>query len=479
MHLNLARYFMDQQGDDGFIFHRYALQLAGGHGPLWNPGETPVEGFSSPLWLGILGLAASLGYTPPEAARWLGLLAALAAMLGTIALARQLGASRWAAALAGLGLTCTEGLHYWAPGGLETCLYAALLTWGMRALLLPGRSWILWASLLGVCRPEGPAIAVAWAAVAWWSGKKSRVDVLIAMAPALAWEGFRLHWYEAWLPNTYFAKASGLQPEQFVSGLRYLDGEAWVIGGLAVLHRLRTKSSNSLMIAGLLGLLLFIVAWGGGDWMWHGRLVIPFLGGLWALWASTSLKANATSLLMGALFLSLLTPRWVSPETVVRAIQGERLPPEQHQEGTLLPASRIMAETIREISTPGQRVAINHAGVIPYSLPNLLFIDMAGLSDAWIAKIPAPLHQKFDADYILEQTPEWIVFNSRTQPGTDGQWLHTNYWAGETALASHPVFLESYRPYPRAWSRRSHGGGASYILLYHHKDVFPAQSKKP
>lgn len=57
----LARYFSPHRTDDAYIFFRYAANLLGGAGPVWNPGEPPVEGYSSPLWLGLLAGAGGLG----------------------------------------------------------------------------------------------------------------------------------------------------------------------------------------------------------------------------------------------------------------------------------------------------------------------------------------------------------------------------------------------------------------------------------
>src|SRR4051812_33138351 len=36
--------------DDAMISMRYARNLAHGHGLVWNVGESPIEGFSNPLW---------------------------------------------------------------------------------------------------------------------------------------------------------------------------------------------------------------------------------------------------------------------------------------------------------------------------------------------------------------------------------------------------------------------------------------------
>ena len=44
-----TRYFV--LFDDAMISMRYAKNLAEGHGLVWNPGGTPVEGYTNPLWV--------------------------------------------------------------------------------------------------------------------------------------------------------------------------------------------------------------------------------------------------------------------------------------------------------------------------------------------------------------------------------------------------------------------------------------------
>jgi hypothetical protein len=36
--------------DDAYIYLRFARHIAGGLGAVWNPGEPPVEGYTSPLY---------------------------------------------------------------------------------------------------------------------------------------------------------------------------------------------------------------------------------------------------------------------------------------------------------------------------------------------------------------------------------------------------------------------------------------------
>ena len=53
---SLHKIFLSHMGDDSFIFFRYADNFGRGHGLKWNPLDTAVEGFSSPIWTWWLGI---------------------------------------------------------------------------------------------------------------------------------------------------------------------------------------------------------------------------------------------------------------------------------------------------------------------------------------------------------------------------------------------------------------------------------------
>ncbi|MDI6644640.1 MAG: hypothetical protein QME14_06220 [Methanobacteriaceae archaeon] len=60
--------------DDAFISLRYALNLAEGHGIVWNIGELPTEGYSNFLWVLIVASTIKLSFDPVISTKILGLL---------------------------------------------------------------------------------------------------------------------------------------------------------------------------------------------------------------------------------------------------------------------------------------------------------------------------------------------------------------------------------------------------------------------
>ena len=67
--------------DDAFISYRYAENLAGGYGLVFNHGEK-VEGYTNFLWTLVLSIASSSGFPLPQSSMILGLSCWALALLG-------------------------------------------------------------------------------------------------------------------------------------------------------------------------------------------------------------------------------------------------------------------------------------------------------------------------------------------------------------------------------------------------------------
>lgn len=462
----LQYYAWPQVGDDAFIFYRYAERLAGG-ALTWSDGEAAVEGFSSPLWLGCLSLLALAGGSVVWWAKILGTVCAVTNFIGVLVLARRLGAGPRGAAAAGLVFALMAGPHFWAAAGLETSMYAALFTWCGVALVGSGSGWVLPTMAIGVVRPEGPF--VVFVAVGLVILRDRRLPpwrhIGLALLPAAAWEVFRIVTYGAPLPNTYYAKATG-GASQWAAGVSYvwplMVAMALLAGVWATRGGARTKP---LLLLAWAGALLAVIVGGGGDWMAFWRLAVPLFGvviaiGL-ALWTHGHLARLAVVLTAALLLWTYAVPvSWIAG-----ALRGGQLPVEQWQEGEMAHASKELAGWLRERYPHNTVMAVNHAGALPY-FTGFGAIDMTGLNDPHIARVPGALHGKYDSDYVLSLEPDLVVLNSRVRPGTDGRWYHEGYWEGETDLAAHPEFRRCYVPLEEyatwGWSIHSE----SFILVY-------------
>jgi arabinofuranosyltransferase len=354
-----------------------------------------------------------------------------------------------------LGASLVAGLFYWAGSGMETPLVVLLwvlvwLGWGKNIGLWP-------LGLLGIARPEGGLLVIG-ALLLWTNSPKNlKIKQGLALAPLLGWMTFRLIYYGEWLPNTYYAKMGGPLLDRLNSGWEYCyplllcwSVAFWVI----------PKSESRRYIWVLIGIAS--VFWGGGDWMWWGRLLVPFSVLLWVA-LPIIVEKNIWLLLP---FMWGMSHVLLPYKAVIASLQLETFPVIGWQEGTLKSASEAQAVVIRGILPEGATIAINHAGFLPFFLPEYNFIDMTGLNDHHIAHSqPGKLHQKFDANYVLSRKPDAILFHRRTPPPSDSMLLGLDYWVGENAIANHSDFESHYSLLGDYWERKSSGGESVYAIL--------------
>ena len=281
--------------DDAYISLRYARHLLAGQGLVFNPGER-VEGFTSLTWT--LLSAALLPWTsqPLVALKLLGLACALLTLWVSLLILRHLVPHRpdllWLTAFLIAGAPC---LVAWSVGGLETMLFALLLTTTFYAYLTDQGvrgwpTWPLWALVATLTRPEAPLIVPVLVAHSMLFGSpRARVRVLRALAVFLSllagFLAWRFMYYGSLLPNTYYAKVAGGGLPAALGGARYLFEFARCYGGPV----------GAALVAGVLlganrprgaGLLLVTVAAFfltplalGSDWMPQFRYLAPY----WAL----------------------------------------------------------------------------------------------------------------------------------------------------------------------------------------------------
>jgi arabinofuranosyltransferase len=336
--------------DDAFIAFRYVSNSQAGLGYVWNPPPfLPVEGYTSFLWVVLLDWVWSLtGVEPPASANVLALVSSFAS-LGLTAFAavriclsagrgpgtsEGAGVGRALPALVGLALLLVVGNRVFlaaSSSGLESALFNALvLAWLLAAFARwrPGRrvaALAALATLIALTRPDGLLFGAATAAIATAealrapAGQRLRVIAgalpLLGIGAHLAW---RLRFYGDWLPNTYYAKTTGIW---LAAGWRYLasftlEFALWFavpVVAVAAFRWLRGGSMARLAGAPALAALTVLAHAGyytvfvGGDhfeFRVYGPLV-PALA-LALLWAAVSLPiARRTALLVLALQLAL------------------------------------------------------------------------------------------------------------------------------------------------------------------------------
>ena len=454
--------------DDAYISLRYAQNFAEGNGLVFNPGER-VEGYSNFSWTLLLAVFYSLGAPPVLTATWLGILFGVLAIFFAAKLARNLeGGWGPASVITALIVAGNSAFALWSTGGLETALFAFLVTAGLERGYAPGLSPrarlaapILFL-LAAVTRPDGPLIFAAWFGLraldtVWLKGPSAHpngvrglaTELAVFVGPLLPYAAWKLSYYGELLPNTYYAKA-GLSATYVSRGIKYarefFDGFGlWGLAPLlAVLSLLREKFSGVearlLAIWIAYGLYLVII---GGDVLYMHRFWLPVLplgavlmarGLTWgasrfASGRGAPVVATALALLMVG---TMLTRNW-------EPVQGRRM-----QEIGFVHNMTETALWLKEALPRGSTVAATTIGAIAYYSEHRV-LDMLGLTDYEVAHHPKMIDGltdtwreiKYNAESVLLRRPDAILFSTGIRPSS----------AAEKALFLYETFYETYYHY--------------------------------
>lgn len=439
-------YYFYQVGDDSYIYFRYVDKaLAGQFGNWPGDGKTLVEGYSSPLWLGLLIAGQSLGFAAIGFSKVLGLLSVALLFAASFGLAKCLRLNPLASAVVLLLLSLHAGLHYWATSGLETPFYSALFVTAVWAMVAKKYYWLPLA-LIGLARPEGPFLLVALLlAMAWhYRGRINYALLFSTLIPTIIYLVWRYNTFAVWLPNTFYAKASSGSATQVANGLFYSLPVLFVFVGICVAY-FKNPNPKAKIVLGATAMLLAVVVAGGGDWMFYLRLLQPIVPLLLLLLVFYFCQCKTAGKLLLILSLVPLLLFSVPLKDMGRALLLKQLPELSYQEGELTNASIQLAKKLKTQLPKASLIAVNHAGALPFAMEDYQFIDMVGLNDPHIAKAEGELHRKFDMAYVLAQKPDAIVLNTRVKPGSDGKYYHLGYWSGEDALVQMPGFKKHYQ----------------------------------
>jgi len=228
--------------DDAYIAFRYVSNSIQGYGYVWNPPPfLPVEGYTSFLWLVLLDITwRILGLEPPVVSNLLSLLFSCATLVLLSSMFIRLD---WSLSLRRyrlhflafflMFLLFNRSFLMWTSSGLETAMFCFFVTlWVFVIIWLQSPlKQVFWgactATAIALTRPDGLLFSMATVAVAFTLSlrpqyrSKSRRFIMFGLTPLLLvflhflW---RHSFYEAWLPNTYYAKVVAPWPK---SGIIY------------------------------------------------------------------------------------------------------------------------------------------------------------------------------------------------------------------------------------------------------------------
>ncbi len=460
--------------DDAFIFFRYARNLAEGHGPVFNPGEA-VEGYTSFLWVLLCAIPFAL---LPERLAPLAIDGAGAA-LGAFVLLRAYrfpgpaGETRRRPLLLLLAVHPVFVVN--CSDGMETPLFMALFMECLRATRRPPslQAGAITGALTAACaltRPEAlPLLAVLPGLQGLRREPVGRFAVGFAAAglgPVLLHQLWRLGYYGAALPNTFYAKAAGPLGPRLHTGLEDVasfaagagevpDLSLWLAGALALAATVRGASAARgggadgparrhwwALLWMAVGFRVAFDLWSGSEYMGSFRFLAPALPPLFVM-------ADE-----GARGLPLPGRRGVAALALVAGLAGVLgshsllRAREPYREG-LEAAHVALGRWLAEEKAGDTWMAIGDAGAVPF-FSRLPTIDLWGLADAHIARRPGRYGDRPGvADYVLGREPGLIVlWNLRPIRGRSAEAERLRVlgaWPFDREIAEHPDFARRYR----------------------------------
>jgi len=217
-------------------------------------------------------------------------------------------------------------------------------------------------------------------------------------------------------------------------------GWAWLLALPALIAR-PTRGAAWALLA-VAGTRFLFHAWAGGEWIGFRRFLMPALPFLFllliagvALIPSRALRPPAAALVM----VLLVAPAWLGyPRREAELIGYAR---------GLDAAQGALGRRIAARTAPDALIAMDDAGLGPY-LAERRNLDMLGLNDKHIARLPGRFARKYDTAYVLARAPDLIVLVSSVPEPTRGEQFPV---PGHAALASDSTFHARYdlqRVYP-------------------------------
>ncbi len=416
--------------DDAYVSFRYARNLVRGNGLVYNVGE-PVEGYTNFLWTALAAVPLAAGAEDPlpfihvvSAVLWC---ATYALLLGLTILLWNAGI--WAAPLAVLGLALQWSFNMWFLSGMETPLVTMLTIAAVGAATLDPRRHA-WAPLtmsacavaLMMTRPDAAVVLAALLVAtllldgAWiLRTRQWRRSVLGPLLPIacvwLPYQAWRIWYYGAFFPNTYYTKVAYLT--YYARGWLYLSVYArtyflspFAAVALAGAVLVRPGTARRFLWTALLSsaAVVFYVVRLGGDFM-EWRFVTPVTGVFYpavvvgatvlgdqiARWRRATVERRSWfGWCAGAVTAAVLAActRLGMPEAQTYSF------PDQETIASLRRYTdpghydwRTAAHLCNEVLPAGVRIATTSAGIIPYFCDRPC-LDLHGLTDPAIARMP-------------------------------------------------------------------------------------------
>jgi len=443
--------------DDAMISMRYAKHLAEGYGPTWNIGETPVEGYTNPLWMAFM----SIFHLFPIPASKISLFIQISGAL-------FLGANLFFVKKIGEFLSTNATVPILAV--ILTAFYIPLNNWGLQGMEVSALVLVLNAAIWLILRDRGKENFSFIPYLLLGIGTLIRLDMALPYMIILGYQVFsypkerqknllwgigifivimgsqtlfRYIYYGDILPNTYYLKVSGFPihlriARGFYVLFAFIQDFNWILFFLPlVILAYRRDHPVLLLLTLIISQVAYSVYVGGDAWEHKGgsnryiSIIMPIFFILFAFICNkiitaigahtrSSPKLHPRTANIGLILF--VTASMVNFNSIYNTTQ-------RNFETWFLVRQPVfiqsnleyldIVQAIKKISTPDARIAVVSAGTIPY-FTERFSIDLLGKNDPYIAHLPSripdkiedirPGHMKWDYDYSIGQLePDLVI----------------------------------------------------------------------
>jgi len=426
--------------DDSYIAFRFSDNWATGNGLTWNPGEDPVEGFTSFAWVLIGAFVQRVFGIPPHISMvfvgiisWIALLAFLLPKMIEMVTHSPNTSVVVSSSLLGLftvlTLSSNPYLSFNAFHGLETALhilfFAIVAYLALRNLTIKNEVALVTASLISfMVRPDAlafvfPLWGIRFVYCESSSQRRRIIAGFLALAIALGiYSLIKWRWFGYPFPNTFYIKQGSL-----LSGLGYVKSYlialspvwlffAFAAGRAGISKLLRDKTFILLSLPAIVFCLAYIKL---NPTLGQGyRFLIPTL-------PLITLACLRAYILSETHFSPVSLGRWNMPRFLTEAFVvyslvmlsivtffGFQMYREYSGlqnyfraiEQTLVPAGHNLNNA--SVLSPAPLLATGDIGAIPY-FSKLPTMDIIGLADETVA------HDGLTHEYILRRNPDLLI----------------------------------------------------------------------